>query len=157
MRHDYAFVSRWHVVASPDRCWAVLEESLRTGVVHWWPAVRFEQVTADAGTALAPGDTIRLVVRSPIGYRLRITLALTEVIAGRAIAATSAGDLAGRGRLDLVSAGTGSELTWSWQVEVRKRWMRAVGPVVRPAFEAAHRAVMSRGERGLAVHLNDPA
>lgn len=157
MRHDYAFVSRWHVAASPDRCWAVLEESLRSGVVPWWPAVRFEQVTADAGTALTPGDPIRLVVQSPIGYRLRITLTLTEVIAGRALAATSAGDLAGRGRLDLASADSGSELTWTWQVEVRKRWMRVVGPAVRPAFEAAHRAVMRRGERGLAAYVNDAA
>lgn len=147
MRHGYAFESEWAVEASPSQCWAVLERALRDRSPSWWPALHVAAVPAE----LRIGDEVVLEVRSPLGYRLRVVLTITELRRPWAIAASSIGDLAGRGRLDLVEAPTGTVLTWLWQVEPTRRWMRVAGVVLRPAFAAAHAVVMRRGGRGFAA------
>lgn len=144
MRQDYAFLSRWEVPATAEECWAILEDALRDGAIPWWPAVRVGRAPRNP----APGDEVTLVVRSPLGYRLRVELRLTEVSAPTVIAAESAGDLIGRGRLEVAPANGGAVLTWRWEVEPTRRWMRAGAFVLRPAFTAAHRVVMYRGEKG---------
>lgn len=160
----FRFVSRWEVAASPERCWQMLEDALRRGRLPWWPAVRVDPLGV---TSPAVGDDLALEVRSPLGYRLRVRLTLTEVAPPHVIAATSDGDLAGRGRLEIartpaprVSAATApasgapaSDLVWTWEVAVWRPWMRALSPVLRPLYVLAHREVMRRGERGFARAL----
>lgn len=141
----YSFLSRWDVPATPERCWGELQRMLRPGAVSWWRAVR----VAEAPPALGPGSEVVLVVRSPLGYRLRVQLRVTEIVEGRSVAATSTGDLRGAGRLDIVAAAGGSILTWRWDVETGKRWMNAAAPALRPIFVRAHTHVMRRGEAGL--------
>ncbi len=146
MRSEYSFTSRWVAPVPAAHCWALLEESLRTGEVPWWPAVRVDPLP----DAPAVGRTVRLVVRSPWGYELHLSLTLTALTAPHLIAADSTGDLVGRGRLELNERGAaGSALTWTWEVTLTRTWMRIVSPLLRPAFVAAHTLVMRRGERGL--------
>lgn len=145
----YAFVSRWAVPAAPERCWAELERMLRPAAVPWWPAVRIDE----APPALVTGARIGLVVRSPLGYRLRMRLTVTSVAPGRGVAVASSGDLAGTGGLDVAAAADGSVLTWTWRVETEKPWMNAAAWVLRRPFEAAHARVMRRGEAGLRAAL----
>lgn len=156
MRHHYVFISRWIVPAPVERCWDLYEEALASGVVPWWPAVRVEPSVARPGV----GDLVRLEVRSPWGYRLRVALTITEALAPVVLAATSIGDLTGRGRLELAPcavgarpAAEGAALVWRWEVELDRRWMRIASPVLRPAFVLAHGLVMRRGRRGLVTAL----
>lgn len=153
MRRDYAFTSHWLVPATVEQCWDLCERSLTTGVVPWWSAVRLEPRT----TPLAPGDVVRLRVRSPWGYRLRVALTITDLCPPWTLAAVSDGDLVGRGSLRLApdepSGGARTRLTWVWEVSLVRRWMRLASPVLRPAFAAAHAIVMRRGERGLVARL----
>lgn len=153
MRRGYDFTSRWVVPASVERCWALCEQSLVSGEVPWWPSVRI----VPGARAPAVGDVRHLEVRSPWGYRLRVALTVTEVRPPHLLAATSTGDLVGIGRLAIAarpgSPADGAELTWIWRVELARRWMRLAAPVLRPAFVAAHRLVMRRGERGLRAAL----
>ncbi len=95
-----------------------------------------------------------LAVRSPLGYALRMRLELSEVDPGRTIAATSDGDLRGRGSVTVDADGAeASVVTFHWDVETRRRWMNLTAGLLRPAFEAAHAHVMARGERGLRAAL----
>ncbi|MBN9214345.1 MAG: hypothetical protein ABS62_08435 [Microbacterium sp. SCN 70-200] len=149
MRHAYAFTSRWHIAATREQCWAGLADALHTGPISWWPAVR----VATAPAEITPGAVVVLEVRSPLGYRLRVRLTIVAVDPPTRLEATSSGDLAGIGILTLTDVPGATTLTWTWQVEVRRRWMRATGAVLRPAFAAAHRAVMRRGEQGFAAYV----
>lgn len=144
MRHDYRFVSLWRVPASPGAVWEALERSLTPGPLRWWPFVSVVQ----APDRPHPGANITLSVRSVFGYRLRIDLKIVDMAAPRRLIAVSTGDLAGRGSLDVTEDGQGSALTWTWEVETRRPWMRTTGPLLRPAFVLAHTLVMRRGERG---------
>jgi len=153
MLRTYAFTSRWLVPAPVAECWAAVERSVRGGALPWWPAVRIEP----RRRPLELGDVVRLDVRSPWGYRLRVALTVTDLEPCERLAAESAGDLSGRGSLHLAAAGEpGSpytSVTWVWEVTLVRRWMRLTSPVLRPAFAAAHARVMRRGERGLIAAL----
>ena len=147
----YSFVSRWSVPASADRCWDEIERMLRPGAdVSWWPGVSI--VTAPA--AIAPGESVALTVRSPLGYRLRAHLTITQVDPGRLLAAESAGDLRGAGRIEITQAAAGAaSVDVCWDVSTERAWMNATAFALRPLFELAHERVMARGERGLRVAL----
>lgn len=40
-----------------------------------------------------------------------------------------------------------------WSVDLTRPWMVGAGPLLAPAFAAAHAAMMRSGERGPARHL----
>lgn len=116
----------------------------------WWPAVTLPMPPR----RLAVGERMVLAVRSPLGYALRMRLELSEVEPGRTIAATSDGDLRGRGSVTVEAEGAeASVVTFHWDVETRRRWMNLTAGLLRPAFEAAHAHVMARGEHGLRAAL----
>lgn len=90
-----------------------------------------------------------LDVRSPVGYRLRITVTIAEVEPGRLIAAVSDGDLAGSGSVRLAADEDGDEtiVRIRWSVATTRPWMNRTAPVLAPVFRLAHALVMRRGER----------
>lgn len=116
----------------------------------WWPGV----TVPDPPARLAAGETLTFRVRSPLGYALRMRLRLTEVDPGRFVAASSTGDLAGRGSIEVAAEpGVGSVVVIRWEVETRRRWMNATARVLHPAFAWAHDRVMRTGERALCAAL----
>ncbi|QAY61485.1 hypothetical protein ET475_16970 [Microbacterium protaetiae] len=145
----YAFETRWSLPAEPSRCWQELERMLREGAVAWWPGVRVEPAPVIA----RPGAACTLVVRSPLGYRLRTRVRITAVDAGRRLAADADGDLSGRGSIDVWAVEAGCILHFRWDVTTRRPWMNALAPFLHPMFRAAHDRVMVRGERGLRAVL----
>lgn len=150
----YSFVSRWEAPASPERCWDELVRTLQAGGGSWWRALSVSEPPA----ALAEGETLGLAVRSPLGYRLRVGLTLTDVREGALIAAASDGDLRGRGRVELVPMGARrTEILWGWDVTTERTWMNAAAVILRPAFARAHHAVMRAGERGMRAALAVPS
>jgi len=144
-RAAYAFRTRWWVAAEPARCWQELERVATGRAASWWRGLR----VAVPAPALEPPARVGLVVRAPLGYLLRVDLVVTHAAPGREAAARSTGDLDGRGRVALRPCRGGTELVFVWDVEVRRAWMRAASPLLRPLFRAAHAVVMRAGERGL--------
>jgi hypothetical protein len=161
MPAEYSFVSRWSVPADADRVWRETVRMLTTPSgdgapdptgpgTTWWPGVRVE----DAPASLEPGATLFLTVRSPLGYRLRVRLTVDDVGPGRTLAASSAGDLRGRGRVSVEPDGdAASVVVFHWDVVTERRWMNTWAWALRPAFEGAHAHVMRAGERGLRTEL----
>nr|BFF11484.1 hypothetical protein GCM10025699_27870 [Microbacterium flavescens] len=129
------------VVTSPTAVTVATTRSGDSGLT-WWRGVHVEEAPA----TLEPGAIVRLAVRSPIGYRLRISLTIVEVAPGRALSATSAGDLRGRGRLRVERDGdAASVVVFHWDVATERRWMNVGARALRPAFERAHAHVMRAG------------
>ncbi len=147
----YAFVSRWRLPVPAARAWEELEGMLRPRAdFSWWPGVQVDMPPR----RLAPGERLVMSVRTPLGYRLRMLLTITDVDPPRAIAAAGDGDLRGIGRI--VVAGdppAASVVTIHWDVATRRRWMNATAWALRPAFTWAHAHVMRRGGEGLARRL----
>jgi hypothetical protein len=145
MSAEYAFVTRWSVDASEERCWAEFERMLLSDTGEsWWPG--FEIV--ERPSRLAVGEELTLSVRSPLGYGLRVRVTITAVERGSEIAAASVGDLRGTGRVVIEPDGAGTTVTFHWNVVTEKAWMNATAGILRPAFERAHAHVMAAGEKG---------
>ena len=142
MSASYSFESRWRVPVRPERAWAELVRTLAPGIgPAWWPGFTLPM----APRRLVPGERMIMAVRSPLGYRLRMRLELTEVDQGRAIAARSDGDLQGSGRVEIHGdGGVGAVIVFQWGVETRRGWMNATAWALRPVFERAHAHVMRR-------------
>lgn len=151
MSASYSLESRWRLPVPPQRAWAELVRALEPGTgLRWWPGVTLPM----APRRLLPGERMTVVVRSPLAYRLRMRLELTEVDRGRAIAARSDGDLQGSGRVEIrADGGVGTVVVFQWDVETRRAWMNATAWALRPAFERAHARVMRHGEQGLRAAL----
>ena len=115
----------------------------------WWRSV----VVAQAPMRLAVGESILLSVRSPLAYRLRPRLTITDLVPGQAIEVSSAGDLSGTGRVALVGDSEGTDITILWDVVTERAWMNATAFLLRPAFAWAHARVMAEGEAGLRAAL----
>lgn len=149
----YSFRTVWRVDAAPGECWAEIERVATGRSGGWWRALRVVR----PATALEPGAELTAVVRAPFGYRLRFRLRIGAVDPGRFLSARSTGDLEGLGRIEVVGREAGSEVRIAWDVELRRPWMRAVSPLLRPVFVLAHGLVMRAGERGIREALRTSA
>ncbi|GAA1845130.1 hypothetical protein ACFQZV_10210 [Microbacterium koreense] len=146
----YSFASTWHIDAPVDACAAAFAEMFTSrdgrATDSWWRGVRVERAPRRIGV----GERVVLGVRSPFGYRLRVDLTVTAWRQDREIAATSAGDLTGRGRITLRARSEhASSVTIVWNVKTERAWMSKTSFLLRPAFTVAHAWVMRAGERGL--------
>ncbi len=137
----FRFDRTWTFAVPPDDRWAVLE---RTGdFPRWWPWLR-----ELSGDGLVPGGRNRCVVRAPIPYTLRFTVAVDELVPGRLVGAEVDGDLAGPARLEIAHAdgeGGGSTVRLAWEMELRRPVLRAAARVGRPVMEWGHDWVVGTG------------
>lgn len=145
---DQLFVTHWRFDAPPPRVWPVV--SAVEQWPRWWPGVRrAEQLPPGPG-----GRRFALRFRSRLGYALAF---VAEVVLDEppwSGEARVAGQLTGTARWELRKQGSGTLLTWTWQVTPQLRWMRLLWPVARPLFVWAHADLMRRGRRGLAARLD---
>jgi uncharacterized protein YndB with AHSA1/START domain len=134
----FRFDRTWTFDVPPGELWAVLE---RTGEFRrWWPWLR-----ELSGDGLVPGGRSRCVVRAPIPYTLRFTVAVAELVPGRLVGAEVDGDLAGPARLEIAPADGGSTVRLAWEMELRRPVLRAAARVGRPVMEWGHDWVVGTG------------
>jgi len=147
---DFVLVSRWNLAASRDAVWEALKHPLEWP--RWWHFVRSVD-ELDAGDDDGVGARYRFHWGSRLPYSLHLSTTVTEIRKPELIVARAEGDLRGVGtwRIDGDDGATRVEYTWS--VDLDRAWMRAMLPVLRPAFAWNHNAVMAAGEAGLKHHL----
>lgn len=142
--HNYRFRNAWSLAAPADRVFGAVVDL--AGYPAWWPDVRTVTQVDD--------DTAELVCRSSLPYQLVVRMRRVEenVSEGR-VHVDLSGDLEGslRGVVRAHSGGTRLEITQ--HVVARKRLLRGLAPVARPAFRLNHALMMWRGERGLRAYL----
>ncbi|WEH42794.1 SRPBCC family protein [Streptomyces sp. AM 2-1-1] len=140
----YTFTCAWDLPAPPAAVLAVLE--CAEEYPRWWPQVR-EVVPLDAVTG-------RARFRSVLPYDLVVTLerGRRDPAAG-VLEVSLTGDLEGWARWTVTGRGGGSRVGYEQEVDVRKRLMRLLAPVARPAFRANHALMMRAARRGLTNRL----
>ncbi|MFC4222476.1 hypothetical protein [Lysinibacter cavernae] len=146
MSREYGFVTEWELNASRDRVWRAVATGPAENLTPWWRGV-----TLSVGPAgLIEGAVAQLSVVSPVGYTLRERLVVAVVEAPKLLVATSAGDLVGEGRVELMPVdGNHTRVRVTWCVVATRRWMVVSAWFLDPLFRWAHRRVMARGLVGL--------
>jgi len=155
LAHRFVLISRWRLDCPAAAAWDLLTDL--EAWPRWWPEVLQAEVLHRAPVG-QPGTRARLTWRTRLGYRLQIAVTNTRRQRqpdGRAeIEGRSEGDLLGRGLWVLEPvAGRHVDVTYRYEVELARGWMRAAAPLLRRVFAWNHFALMSSGAAGMARHL----
>ena len=144
-------VSRWRLETTPERLWELL--SRPEDWSGWWPYLASVEPLA-AGNAEGIGARRRFRWRSGLGYGFSVVMTTTRAERLREIEAAAEGDLRGIGLWVIEHDGPGAvRLTYRWDVDLAKSWMRLAAPLLKPVFAWRHFAVMGSGARGMARRL----
>jgi hypothetical protein len=147
----FVLVSRWRLEATPERVWNL--QSRPEDYPGWWPHLtRAERLGVADGSAV--GARYRFQWRSGLGYGLHIVMTTTRSERLRAIEGDAAGDLRGIGLWLTEDKGPDAVcLSYRWDMELAKPWMRLAATLLRPIFAWRHFKVMAAGARGMAQRL----
>lgn len=119
---------------------------------HWWRGCE-RVVQLAPGRADGVGARHRIVWTSRLPYRLAIEVAVDTIVRGELIRGHSTGDLDGTGTWRFLDAAGGTHVQYLWEVELRKRWMQRLAPLLAPLFRLNHDWLMRNGAIGLAHRL----
>ncbi|WP_216844077.1 hypothetical protein [Phytoactinopolyspora alkaliphila] len=139
----------WRVRAPLDVCWGFLTSPGQRWL-DWWPWLESIDVRRSDGLV---GSTAHCVWKSPVGFRLSMTVRLNDADPSRRVDLVVTGDVAGTAVVRFCEAGDGTRIDVAWQVTTERAWMNVTGPLLWPVFTWGHRVVMNAGERGLNAML----
>lgn len=144
-------ISRWRLETARELLWELLTSP--TEWPGWWPHLRSVSRLA-GGDAAGIGARHAFVWRSGLGYHLRLAMTTTRTLPGRELEAAASGDLHGTGLWIIEDDTPGVlRLTYRWDVELSKPWMRLLAPLLQDVFTRRHFAVMASGADGMARKL----
>ncbi len=147
----YHIVTTWRLRASLEEVGAVLAEPER--LPEWWPSVYLDAREVAPGDASGVGKAVELWTKGWLPYTLRWRFRVTEVDTAGRVVLEPEGDFTGRGVWTVWQEGPVAVVRYDWAVEAQKPLLRALGPVLRPAFVANHLWAMRRGEESLALEI----
>ncbi len=148
--NHFDLVSHWHIAAPVERVWAALIAP--DSWPQWWPYVRSVR-TLRKGDANGLGSVRRIEWATRLPYSIVIEVEAVESLRFERLRGRSRGQLRGEGIWLLRSEGQATDVTYVWRVELGKRWMRWLAPLLAPLFRWNHDGVMRAGGVGLARHL----
>jgi uncharacterized protein YndB with AHSA1/START domain len=131
----FPFERTFDLAVDAPTVWRVLERT--NDYPKWWSWL--ESFRADG---LRPG-TVDAVIRSPLGYRLCVEIAVQEVVPGRLLVTEVRGDLRGPARLELMPNGARARARLQWELELCQPLLRRVA-VARPLMVWAHDRIVDR-------------
>lgn len=148
---QFNLVTEWRIAAPLEQVWGEL--SRPDDWPGWWRAVRRVEMLA-AGAADGLGAEWRMTWRTALPDELSFVMRVTRIEPMRLIEGQTSGELEGLGRWTLTAEGEEARVRHDWQVTLGKPWMRALAPLLRPAFAWNHGVVMGWGHDDLARRLN---
>ncbi len=146
----YSFVTTWAVEAPIDDVWEAISQTERWPT--WWRGVKVAE-QLEAGNGDGVGSLHRYVWSSLLPYDIEFRIRTRTVERPYLLEGDADGNLRGTGRWRLWEGGSGTAVTYEWEVETTIAWMNAIAPIGRPVFHWSHDHVMRNGGRGLAALL----
>lgn len=150
----FDLISHWRIPVPVDRVWDALADP--EGWPRWWPFVRSVR-TLRQGDASGVGSVRRILWATRLPYEITIDVEAIESLPRERLRGRSHGQLVGEGIWLLRADGDQTDVTYVWRVELARRWMRWLAPLMAPVYRWNHDSVMRAGEAGLTRHLAGPA
>ena len=147
---DYDFLTRWRFQAPLEAVWAQL--AAPEDWPAWWRGVERVDLL-EKGDTDDIGSLRRYTWKSKLPYRLAFEMRSTRIEKPRLMEGRAQGELEGMGRWELREEEGWTAVDYHWQVRATKAWMRALAPLLKPAFAWNHDVVMRWGGEGLARRL----
>ena len=146
---EYRFVDEWDVAATPAAVFAALADG--RSYPDWWRPV-YLSVEADGEPAV--GKVARQHFKGRLPYHLRTESRIVAYDPPRSLSVDVDGDLRGHGQWTLTPlADGGTHVRFDWQVFADRPLLRALTPVLRPAFRWNHAWAIARAMEGLEPYV----
>lgn len=149
--NTYHFVTQWRLQGTVEEVGAIIADA--NGLSRWWPAVYLDVQVLDVGDANGVGAVIRLYTKGWLPYTLRWQFQVTEVEHLHRLVIRADGDFVGRGIWTFAQDGDWVNVTYDWQVEAQKTWLRRLSFLFKPLFAANHEWAMRMGEESIRLEL----
>lgn len=150
MRTHFDLVSHWRIHAPVDRVWDALTDPMTWP--RWWPYVQRVQTLREGGVD-GVGSVCRIDWSTRLPCRIAIEVEAVESVRHQRLRGRSHRQFDGEG-LWLLRAEAGfTDVTYVWRVQLARRWMRWLAPLLAPVLRWNHDGVMRAGEAGLRHHL----
>jgi hypothetical protein len=150
-RTHYRVASNWVVPGNALEVAAVFAEP--TTWAQWWPAAFLDVKELPCSGDSYIGRAARIHSKGWLPYTLRLQAAVTECNYPHGCTFTVTGDFEGRCVCVIEERTDRVEVSFDWDVRVRKPLLRGLSWAFKPAFEANHRWVMRRGNESLRIEL----
>jgi uncharacterized protein YndB with AHSA1/START domain len=142
---EYVFVDEWEVDAPPDAVFDALADA-RT-YPEWWRPVYIDTQTDGPPEV---GRTSQQHFKGRLPYHLRTRTTIVRLERPNVLVGDVEGDLRGRGTWTLAPLPDGgTHVRFDWRVYADKPLLRALTPVLRPAFRWNHAWAIACAQRGL--------
>lgn len=142
---QFTLVTDWHFTSPIERVWALIED-----VEHWpdwWRAVKRVEIVR-SGDADGVGAVRRITWATALPYTLTFDAEVTRIERLDCIEGRAVGELDGTGVWTFHSEPEGTHARYVWRVNVTKRWMVLLAPILSPLFTWNHNKVMCWGLEG---------
>jgi uncharacterized protein YndB with AHSA1/START domain len=141
---EYLFVDEWDVDAPPEAVFHALADA--TTYPEWWKPVYLD-VETDGPPQL--GRTSRQHFKGRLPYHLHTRSTITRYEPPGFVGADVDGDLRGTGLWTLTARDGKTHVRFDWRVFADKPLLRALTPLLRPAFRWNHAWAIARAQEGL--------
>jgi uncharacterized protein YndB with AHSA1/START domain len=155
--NEYAFLTTWTILASPDDVVSVLSDA--EALACWWPSVYLDVCVVEPGDERGLGRVVDLYTKGWLPYTLRWQFRVTESDPPHGFAIEASGDFVGRGvwtftpESDPESGGPLTRVEYDWRILAEKGLLKRLSFLMKPIFAANHRWAMARGEQSLRLEL----
>ena len=119
----------------------------------WWTGVYLEAEKLSPDGPPRVGDRLRAKARGALPYQLNFILEAAVLEPDRRVVVKSKGDFDGLWSATLSPRDGGTHVDIVWEVTVLRPLLRALAPLLRPAFAWNHRWTTPRGGAGLRQYL----
>jgi hypothetical protein len=149
--NDYHLVSNWRVLGTLEEVFDVIADA--STLSKWWPAAFTEILVIEQGDENGNGSIVRMRTQGYLPYVLNWHLRVTDVVKPTKISFKVWGDFEGEGSWSFTESDAWCDVTFDWQITVKKGIVRYFSFLGRPIFISNHRWAMSRGEESLRLEL----
>jgi hypothetical protein len=145
---EYSFCEEWQVAIPIDRVWMAIRDL--EAYPRWWKEfIEVKRLNDVDGV----GSQVSVHAKARLPYHMYFNLETIIEERPHLAVVRVRGDLNGRMRWRLDSAGNGTHLIFDETVRTGKLLLNALAPLFKPLFAWNHKVMMRSGELGLRRYL----
>lgn len=150
-RHSFHVVTRCRVDATADELTAIMTDV--DCLTSWWPAAFLRAETLRRGRPDQVGRVLRFHTKGLLPHTFQFVAHVEHADLPHLHRSRITGDFEGTTTIRTRATERGHDLTFDWQIEVRKKGLRQLTPLIRWLLIANHLYAMRAGARGLQYEL----
>lgn len=147
---QYKFIDHWYIKAPREEVFRYVADA--STYPQWWPVYPKVEILRRAEVGQSGGQA-RLVVKSALGYTLKLEVETVAVEAPFYLKTAAKGQLAGIGEWQFTQEGNSTHAAWTWIVESHHPLLNLLEPIAKPLFAWSHNDASHKGHMGLKKFL----